>query len=60
MQCHTFPFWPENLKSRYRWKQLKSFCKGIDNGRLIELEEIRRLVRQQKKTDDRLRSVVFK
>ncbi len=41
LQCRTFPFWPENLKSAYRWKQLKSFCSGIDQGIWHSREEIR-------------------
>jgi Fe-S-cluster containining protein len=46
-QCHTFPFWPENLKSAYRWKQLKSYCPGIDQGILRSREEIRAQIRDQ-------------
>ncbi len=40
LQCQTFPFWPENLKSHYRWKTLKIFCPGIDQGRMYNREEI--------------------
>ncbi len=32
IQCRTFPFWEENLKSRVRWKQLARFCPGIGQG----------------------------
>ena len=51
LQCRTFPFWPENLKSHFRWKQLKSFCPGIDQGPLISVEKIRYLLETQKKVD---------
>lgn len=46
-QCRTFPFWPENLKSAYRWKQLKSYCPGIDYGILHSREEIRAHLQDQ-------------
>jgi len=40
-QCRTFPFWGESLGSPQDWSALKSFCHGIDQGRLYPLEEIR-------------------
>jgi Fe-S-cluster containining protein len=40
-QCRTFPFWPENLRSRARWERLRSFCPGIGEGKLLSLPEIR-------------------
>jgi len=49
-QCRNFPFWPENLKSHYRWKQLRSFCPGIDQGELYSLETIRQKLSSQKKS----------
>ena len=49
-QCRNFPFWPENLKSHYRWKQLRSFCPGIDQGELYFLETIRQKLSSQKKS----------
>jgi len=49
-QCRNFPFWPENLKSHYRWKQLRSFCPGIDQGELYSLESIRQKLSSQKKS----------
>ncbi len=32
VQCRTFPFWKENLKSRTLWKKTGEFCPGIDQG----------------------------
>ena len=49
-QCRNFPFWLENLKSHYRWKQLRSFCPGIDQGELYSLETIRQKLSSQKKS----------
>jgi Fe-S-cluster containining protein len=44
-QCRTFPFWSETLASRESWEELKSFCHGIDEGRLYPIEEIRAVSR---------------
>ncbi len=52
VQCETFPFWPENLKSHYRWKMLKLFCPGIDRGRLYRREEIIKIESQMKFLDE--------
>ena len=32
VQCRTFPFWKENLKSRASWETLARFCPGIGQG----------------------------
>jgi uncharacterized protein len=40
-QCHTFPFWPENLATRGAWTRLRSFCPGIGVGPIVPLVEIR-------------------
>jgi len=40
-QCRTFPFWPENLRSRERWERLKGFCPGIGEGQVHSLPVIR-------------------
>ncbi|HQV33379.1 MAG TPA: YkgJ family cysteine cluster protein [Calditrichia bacterium] len=40
LQCSTFPFWPENLKSPYRWKLTAGYCPGIGQGRLYSQNEI--------------------
>jgi Fe-S-cluster containining protein len=47
VQCRTFPFWTENLKSRAAWQRLRRFCPGIDQGDLLELERIRDHVRER-------------
>ncbi len=48
LQCRTFPFWRENMKSHYRWKQLRQICSGIDKGKLFHLNEIQQLLNMQK------------
>ncbi|TDI36595.1 MAG: YkgJ family cysteine cluster protein [Acidobacteria bacterium] len=40
-QCRTFPFWPETLESPEAWKELRTFCHGVDQGRLYALSEIK-------------------
>jgi Fe-S-cluster containining protein len=50
LQCRTFPFWPENLKSAFRWKQLKTFCPGVESGSLfgfVKIEEFRKKQRHR-------------
>jgi uncharacterized protein len=43
MQCRTWPFWPENLKSRRHWETVKrrTPCPGMDRGNLVPIEHIR-------------------
>jgi len=42
-QCRTWPFWPENLRSRSTWDSVKrnTPCPGMDAGRLVPIESIR-------------------
>jgi Fe-S-cluster containining protein len=42
-QCRTWPFWPEMLKSRSAWDGFKrrTPCPGMDQGRLVSVEQIR-------------------
>jgi Fe-S-cluster containining protein len=32
VQCRTWPFWKENLRSRSAWRQAAETCPGIDQG----------------------------
>jgi Fe-S-cluster containining protein len=49
VQCRTFPFWKENLKSRRTWIMLCEFCPGIDVGRLHDGEAITRELDRRKR-----------
>jgi len=42
-QCRTWPFWPENLRSRRTWKAVKRAtpCPGMDRGTMVPIESIR-------------------
>lgn len=41
LQCRTFPFWPENLKSRGAWERAARECEGIGRGDFVPIEQIR-------------------
>jgi len=44
-QCSTFPFWPENLKSRAGWDELGTFCPGVGKGDFVPIDVIRKNLR---------------
>ncbi len=41
LQCRTFPWWPENLRSKEHWRRAGRACEGIGRGDLVRVEEIR-------------------
>ena len=48
LQCRTFPFWPENIKSPYRWKLTARDCPGIGEGKLYTPEEIEQIANRMR------------
>lgn len=32
LQCRTYPFWPENMKTKAHWNLTKKMCPGIGKG----------------------------
>jgi Fe-S-cluster containining protein len=42
-QCRTWPFWPENLRTKRHWETVKrrTPCPGMDHGKLVPIEQIR-------------------
>ncbi|MCK4933960.1 MAG: YkgJ family cysteine cluster protein [Simkaniaceae bacterium] len=44
VQCRTFPFWEENLKSPKAWEELKNSCEGLTqiDAPTIAFEEIQK------------------
>lgn len=45
IQCKTFPFWSENLRSRRQWDGLAAECPGINEGEhhnFVSIEMLRR------------------
>jgi Fe-S-cluster containining protein len=47
LQCRTYPFWPENLKSKSRWQLTKDECPGIGKGRNYSAEEIDKILKEE-------------
>ena len=43
LQCRTWPFWPENLRSEKRWLDLKACCPGVNRGRVYSAREVEEL-----------------
>jgi Fe-S-cluster containining protein len=44
IQCATFPFWFQNMRSPSAWEQVRLRCPGAGSGRLFSKEEIIGLV----------------
>jgi uncharacterized protein len=44
LQCRTFPFWIDTLRSEKKWNALRKECPGIGRGRLYNKEEILNIV----------------
>ncbi|RMH62295.1 MAG: YkgJ family cysteine cluster protein [Calditrichaeota bacterium] len=40
LQCRTFPFWPQNVKSEKRWQQVMDDCPGIGEGKPYGRDDI--------------------
>jgi len=47
LQCRTYPFWPENLKSKSRWELTKEECPGIGKGRIYSAKEIDKILEKE-------------
>ena len=44
LQCRTWPFWDENLKSEASWQRAHQKCPGMDKGKaydFVQIETIR-------------------
>jgi uncharacterized protein len=48
LQCRTYPFWSEVVKSRVGWRGEARRCEGIDHGRVVPLTRIRALLAMHK------------
>lgn len=40
VQCSTFPFWSDLLDDALAWDYAKTYCPGMDEGRLYSRSEI--------------------
>ncbi len=43
VQCRTFPFWPEILRSEADWTEAATECPGMGRGRLYSAEQVARI-----------------
>ena len=41
VQCRTYPFWPEHVRTRASWKKLQRVCPGVGAGQLLPVEQVR-------------------
>ena len=41
LQCQAFPFWPENVRGRRAWRNLRRHCPGIGAGPAVPTEKVR-------------------
>lgn len=41
LQCRTWPFWPENMRSRESWERAGKSCPGMNTGPLHAPQRIR-------------------
>lgn len=46
LQCRTFPFWFDNLRSPVRWDRIQKQCPGIGRGKRYTKDEIMISARQ--------------
>jgi hypothetical protein len=47
LQCKTFPFWPQNVKSAKRWEIVMQECPGIGKGKEFSKQEIKEILNGQ-------------
>ncbi|MEJ2646279.1 MAG: YkgJ family cysteine cluster protein [Gammaproteobacteria bacterium] len=48
VQCRTYPFWPEVVRSRSSWEAEGRRCEGIGRGAAVPLERVRAQLRRQR------------
>jgi Fe-S-cluster containining protein len=44
LQCSSYPFWPEVVRSRTAWQREARRCEGINRGKAVATGRIRELV----------------
>jgi Fe-S-cluster containining protein len=49
IQCRTYPFWPELLRSAKAWEREAKRCEGIGRGERVPLERIEAALKEQGK-----------
>jgi len=46
VQCATYPFWPEVIKTSSAWRKEAKRCEGIDCGDAVSVEKIEAALKQ--------------
>lgn len=46
LQCRTFPFWPENVRTKSAWNRIARYCPGIGEGDSLDPKAVRQEVEQ--------------
>jgi hypothetical protein len=52
VQCSTYPFWDENLRSPRHWRRLGAFCPGVGQGSTHDLQTIRRRLDERRAANE--------
>ncbi|MCP3978779.1 MAG: YkgJ family cysteine cluster protein [bacterium] len=52
VQCRTFPFWRENVRTKAAWNRLRGFCPGIGTGEKVALLQIRESVDAREQAEE--------
>lgn len=50
IQCRTWPFWTENLKSPDHWNSAAQGCAGINKGKLYPIDSIEKIRKEKMET----------
>lgn len=50
-QCKTYPFWPELLTSEQVWLKQRRYCEGINNGKQVSVQHIKRQLKIQQQAE---------
>ena len=45
-QCSSYPFWRQNMDSKFMWQLVGGFCPGIDIGPMVPLETIKSFLKK--------------
>ncbi|WP_042282666.1 MULTISPECIES: YkgJ family cysteine cluster protein [unclassified Candidatus Protochlamydia] len=47
-QCRTYPWWPQNLKTKKDWKEAAKWCEGIsETAPVVSVDKIREQLQRQ-------------
>lgn len=53
-QCRLFPFWPELVENKRKWRQTAGWCPGIGKGALVQIENAHSLAAEMRAAYPRL------